>query len=125
MIHLDTHVVAWLYQGRLDRLPTAARHALQVHAPVISPMVYLELQYLFEIGRTTRPPQDVTTDLTARIGLRFSDASFAAVVRTSQDLDWTRDPFDRLICANAMVDGCRLLTADRTLLEHLPGAAWD
>ena len=42
-----------------------------------------------------------------------------------RDSPWTRDPFDRLIAAQAIVADAPLVTADRTILEHLPLATWD
>lgn len=39
-------------------------------------------------------------------------------------LTWTRDPFDRMIAAHAIVADTPLLTADRTILDHLPLASW-
>ncbi len=59
------------------------------------------------------------------VGLEVDDASFAEVADAAVGLTWTRDPFDRLIAAHAIVAGATLLTADRTILEHLPQAAWD
>ena len=53
MIHLDTHVVVWLYAGRTDLLSAAAVEAIEEHSMAISPIVLLELEYLHEIGRTT------------------------------------------------------------------------
>lgn len=41
------------------------------------------------------------------------------------ELAWTRDPFDRLICAQALADAAPLLTADRTVHEHLDMTVWD
>ncbi|MBW8060344.1 MAG: type II toxin-antitoxin system VapC family toxin [Solirubrobacterales bacterium] len=40
-------------------------------------------------------------------------------------LSWTHDPFDRLIAAHAIVADAPLITADRTILAHLPLAIWD
>ena len=36
------------------------------------------------------------------------------------DLNWTRDPFDRLIVAHARLRGWRLATGDRVILAELP-----
>ena len=47
-----------------------------------------------------------------------------ATVRAAASLGWTRDPFDRMIAAHAIVADAPLLTADRTILEHLPLATW-
>ncbi len=125
MIHLDTHVVAWLYHMQVNRLPDAVLRRIEDYAPVISPMVYLELQYLHEIGRGKASADQVLADMVSRIQLRISDAPWAAVVAHSGAMTWTRDPFDRLICANADLDGFPLLTADRVLQEHFAGAVWD
>ena len=46
LIHLDTHVVCWLYAGRLELLSPAARGAIERATLAVSPMVGLELQYL-------------------------------------------------------------------------------
>jgi PIN domain nuclease of toxin-antitoxin system len=39
-------------------------------------------------------------------------------------LTWTRDPFDRMIAAQAVVADAPLLTADETILDNLPLATW-
>lgn len=123
MIHLDTHVVAWLWAGDLKRLkPVAA--ILDQEDLAVSPMAVLELQYLHEIGRVSDPAQAILTDLVARLGLRTSDAPFARILEASLALDWTQDPFDRLIVATAIVDGCALLTRDTTIRAHFRGAHW-
>jgi PIN domain nuclease of toxin-antitoxin system len=59
------------------------------------------------------------------IGLQVADVSTAALAKAATDLSWTRDPFDRLIAAQAIVADSPLITADRTILEHLPLATWD
>jgi len=38
--------------------------------------------------------------------------------------DWTRDPFDRLIAAQAALARARLLTRDDLLRRHFPSAFW-
>ena len=124
MIYLDTHVVAWLYAGMLERFPPLVRERLEGDL-AISPLVELELQYLFEVGRTSVPADVVISDLRQRIGLETSDASLVAVVEVARSLDWTRDPFDRLIAAQALSDGLALLTADKTIRAHLDLAVWE
>ena len=123
VIHLDTHVVAWLFQGDRQRLKPIA-HRLERNHLVVSPMVALELQYLFEIGRLRVPASDVLGFLLDRYGLRESGRPFADVVRVAMGLTWTRDPFDRLIAAQAMVEEVPLLTFDESLRVHCPVAVW-
>jgi PIN domain nuclease of toxin-antitoxin system len=59
------------------------------------------------------------------IGAEIVDVSFAEVAAAAVDLTWTRDPFDRLIAAHAVVADAPLVTADRTILANLPLATWD
>ena len=39
-------------------------------------------------------------------------------------MKWTRDPFDRLITAQAAVDDSPLLTKDDTIHTYYPKAVW-
>jgi PIN domain nuclease of toxin-antitoxin system len=41
------------------------------------------------------------------------------------ELSWTRDPFDRTITAQALVEGQRLLTRDWIIRENCSIAFWD
>lgn len=39
-------------------------------------------------------------------------------------MDFTRDPFDRLITAHAALDNNLIITKDRRILKNYPGAVW-
>ncbi len=122
---LDTHVVAWLYSGRIDKLPEKAKGRLESDALMVSPMVVLELQYLYEIGRLAVGADVVIEDLGRRIGLSLCDTPFDIIARAALALSWARDPFDRLIAAQCLVEQAPLLTADGNLREHLSLAIWE
>ena len=125
MIHLDTHVVVWLFTGELGRIHREALRRIEAGRLTISPMVELELCYLHEIGRTDRPGRAVIADLGARLGLTRSRATLADIIDLAGSLTWTRDPFDRLIVASAMVEACPLVTPDEHIRANFPGAVWD
>lgn len=125
MIHVDTHVVAWLYEGRTDLIPEAVANLLEANELLVSPMVELELEYLHEIGRAEVGSRAVIDDLRSRIGLALSSASFASIIEHARRLPWTRDPFDRIIVATAIADDAELLTRDASILAHYPKARWD
>lgn len=124
MIHLDTHVVVWLYGGQADRLPAGVRARLSTERTLISPMVLLELRYLHEVGRI-KDPAAVLSDVHRGRGLALDATPFADVVATADRFSFTRDAFDRLIAAQAVAAGADLVTKDRRLREHLPQAVWD
>jgi len=97
---------------------------LNSREPRISPIVELELTYLYEVRRVSEPAVAPLSALRQSIGLAVADSSMAALVDAAVALTWTRDPFDRLIAAHAIVAGAPLITADRTILENLPQAVW-
>ena len=125
MIHLDTHVAAWLYAGRSDLFPAGVRSLLESEELVVSPMVLLELQYLFEIGKTTEPANAVMAALERVLEVRQSTLSFESVAAAALELGFTRDPFDRLITAQAVVAEAPLITTDRKIREFYSRAVWE
>lgn len=125
LIYLDTHVVMWLYAGGKAGLPEQAIRWLEESDDIrISPMVRLELQYLFEIGRVAQPALPVVDTIETALGLVICQASFAAVVREAEAHAWTRDPFDRLIVAQAALFQAPLLTKDATIHANYEQAMW-
>lgn len=124
MTHLDTHVVVWLFSKKRGRIPASVLRRIDRESLAVSPAVELELAFMFELGRVSGPPQEVLDGLGPELELSVSDAPFAAVARTAAGMAWTRDPFDRLIAAQAAVDRATLVTADDTILANLPGAVW-
>jgi PIN domain nuclease of toxin-antitoxin system len=125
VIHLDTHVLVWLYAGDLGRFSPGARRRLGGEELRISPMVALELNYLHEVGRITEDASVVLADLARKLGLAQAEGDFLAVVANALGLGWTRDPFDRLIVAHATLHGATLLTKDRSIRRNFRHAVWD
>jgi PIN domain nuclease of toxin-antitoxin system len=124
LIFLDTHVVVWLYMGDLDLFSLKAREDLCASELFISPIVALEIQYLQEIERITAGAEEVIEELKGTVGLKLSDIPFDRVVAASLSNSWTRDPFDRIITAQAALGQDRLLTKDRTIRDHYQHAYW-
>ena len=126
MIYLDTHVIAWLYAKGPTAVPAAARQLIEETDDIrISPMVRLEMQYLFEIARVAAPASTVLDELTVKIGLRICDAPFLQVIQETERQPWTRDPFDRLIVAQASLHGAVLITKDDTISDNYAHTIWD
>ncbi|MCO5182586.1 MAG: PIN domain-containing protein [Anaerolineae bacterium] len=124
MIYLDTHVIVWLYAGLIDKLSENAKTLISANELLMSPIVRLELQYLYEIGRITATSDAISADLSRRIGLAECSKPFPAIISHATQLTWTRDPFDRIIAAHAELNGNLLLTKDQTMLNNVALAQW-
>jgi len=125
MIFLDTHAVVWLYAGEVDRFPKSAQVRLEAETLVISPMVLIEIQYLHEIGRVTRAPTLITKELEKTLGLTVKADDFEQIVLSALTQTWTRDPFDRLIVAQAQLNSATLLSKDETIRRYYRRAFWE
>jgi PIN domain nuclease of toxin-antitoxin system len=124
VIYLDTHVLVHLYLAQLERLSPAARRAIEGNELLASPAAVLELEFLHEIGRLRPPASKVMDALGAELGVRVCDLSFRAVVEHALREGWGRDPFDRLIVANAKARRAPLVTKDEKIQRHYPRAVW-
>jgi PIN domain nuclease of toxin-antitoxin system len=111
-------VVIWLRDGETSKLSPAAAHVIESHRLIASQFVRLELQYLLEIGRLDEPPDVLLGYLQDRIDLRMCALPTASIVGTALIQTWTRDPFDRLITANADAAAAILVTRDRAMRRH-------
>lgn len=58
------------------------------------------------------------------MGLETCKLPFAAVIGAALALNWTRDPFDRIIVAQAVKQGSPRLTADEKIRAHYAAASW-
>ena len=124
MIYLDTHVIVRLYQGEVERVGAAALEAIESNDLVVSPVVVLELEYLHEIGRLRVDAQTVVEALAGEVGLKVCDLAFGKVVEQALLEKWGRDPFDRLIVAQARVRAAMLATGDERIRANYSGSIW-
>lgn len=91
---------------------------------LISQMVRLELQYLFEIGRIKVAPSKIIKSLSRSINLKISDCSLSEIIDAALKIDWTRDVFDRLLTAEARRKKIGLITADEDIRANYKQAIW-
>ncbi|HPE54988.1 MAG TPA: PIN domain-containing protein [Bacteroidales bacterium] len=125
LIFLDTHVLIWLYAGKLKLFSNLALREIRKSNLCFSPVVKLELRYLYEIGKISEKPDKIVNALKQEIGLKEANDDFAAVVNEAINQGWTRDPFDRIISAQAKIRNVKLLTKDQTILSNCNFAFWE
>ncbi len=124
MLFLDTHVVVWLFAGYRHLFSPTAKDLIEQSDLAISPIVKLELEYLYETGRTTVNGIEIVEKLERLIQLSVDSQSFYRVIDRSLGIKWTRDPFDRIITAHAELAGAKLLTKDPKIHSYFVNAAW-
>lgn len=114
---LDTHVLLWLLEDPL-RLARSARQTLrdEVSEIVVSVVNFWEIAIKTRMGDLTAP--DDFPDVVRNLGHRVLDvrADHAWRVRTLPLHH--RDPFDRLLIAQAQVEDLPLITHDRQLARY-------
>jgi PIN domain nuclease of toxin-antitoxin system len=107
---LDTHVVLWQLSGERE-LSASARDAIAAADDLLFSVVsFAEVGIRASVGKL-----DVPDDLKARIavsGVRTLGLSSAHGLAVSELPVHHRDPFDRLIIAQAMIEGLTVVTAD-------------
>jgi PIN domain nuclease of toxin-antitoxin system len=124
MIYIDTHVAVFLYQGDLSLFSKKAVQLLEENTLIIPGMAELELYYLHEIGKLVVSPKALVKTLERDLGLKSCKLIGSDIAKTAANITWTRDPFDRMIVANAMLAKKHLLTKDRIILKHFKQAVW-
>lgn len=123
--YLDTNTVVWLVQGNLTRISKKARGIIEEADLLVSPMVLVELEYLHELNRIKLSGRDVLLKIEHELDVRVCDLPFPEVADVASGEKWTRDPFDRMIVAQAKANGLALLiSSDGEIREHYPRAVW-
>ena len=118
MIFLDTNIIVRLYNGDLKLLSNSAKQYIESNYIYISPIVILELEYLYEIKRVNDQSKYVVNYLSDKIGLEIDECNFSEIIEYALQEKWTRDPFDRIIVSHAKRRNAYLISADREIEKN-------
>lgn len=122
---LDTHAVIWLTSRRRSVRPDLVDRLNQPDSRVlVSSVSAFEVTTKVRLGKLddARDLADHWTQSMVDLGVMTMDLTAAHAVTAGQ-LVWShRDPFDRLLAAQAISDDLALVTADRVFLSA-PGLA--
>jgi len=109
---LDSHTVYWWMTGSA-RLLAAARDLVLdgANAVLVSAMSIYEIELKAGRRRVNLPPQElraaIRRNAVEELAITHDHAEYAA------QLDWPhRDPWDRLLAAQALLENCALVSAD-------------
>jgi PIN domain nuclease of toxin-antitoxin system len=113
---LDTHFFIWLLLGS-SRIAEFAW--LGKHRPWgVSPVSLLEIQLLSEVGRLRVRNPEFVEALSKDNRFVIDDPPLAQVFDNALSLDWTRDPFDRLLVAHSLTRRIPLCSVDEMIQRH-------
>ena len=115
---LDTHIAIWLYEKRLDLLSEKAKQYIEKNDLFISPVVKLEIEYLFEIKKIKDNSETICNFLEKTIDLKIEKSSFPEIIKISLNEKWTRDPFDRIIVAHSKLKDYTLISKDKKIKKN-------
>lgn len=123
--YLDTNALVLLSSGKKNRLTTEAAGLIRRANLLLSPTAFFELEILYELKRTRLPARDLFEKLAYETGLRLCDLPFPTVAQAALTEGWTRDPFDRMIVAQAKANGFAwLISTDEQIRQHYPRTVW-
>ena len=112
---LDTHVLIWWDEGR--RLTSAARQAIQDATTVhVSSASAWEVAIKIGLGRL-RPTRTISQAV-EESGFLELPILYAHAERVATLPDLHRDPFDRMLVAQAEVEGLVVVTRDPIFEEY-------
>lgn len=121
---LDTNVVVWLLLGDRESVSSVARDALEDerNALSISAVSVWEIAIKRSLGKLTI--EDRWARALTRLGFDPLPVS-ARHAEHVEHLDWHhRDPFDRLLIAQAVVEQHAIVTADPQLAAYGVEVVW-
>lgn len=113
---LDTHVVLWHLKGEQE-LSTEARAAVESAEEInFSVVSFAEIGVKAAVGKLAVPPD--LHDRVVAMGVRILNLSPDHGLAVGELPMHHRDPFDRLLIAQARASKLTLLTADRRMRDY-------
>jgi PIN domain nuclease of toxin-antitoxin system len=113
---LDTQIVLWALAGH-RRLPREARRLIEDHEAIVSAASIWEIAIKVSIGRLDADPEAVRHALDPS-GFDELPVTGEHAARVALLQPHHRDPFDRVLVAQSLVEGLVLLTADAQLAPY-------
>jgi len=124
---LDTHALLW-WESDPHLLSRSAVAAIQSSASelLFSVASGWEMQIKQQTGKLklVRTWLDIVSDQTANLNLRIVPVTLDHIGEIDRLPPIHRDPFDRLLIAQARTEGAGLITADRILAQYPVTVVW-
>lgn len=124
---LDTHILLWAVLTP-ERIAEAARSALEDphHSILVSAASAWELATKHAVGKLPLPEsaESLIASMIAALGAQELSITIRHAVTSTALPPHHRDPFDRILVAQARCEGVTLVTADRMLTRYDATILW-
>lgn len=113
---IDSQVLIWLSYEPNRVGPIAGQLISQAEDVYVSYVSLWELAIKFKNGKLAYSPQDLLGS-TAALNLQRLNLQDEHILQLQNIITPHKDPFDRMLLAQAQAEGCVLLTSDQHLLN--------
>ncbi len=113
---LDSHIVLWWLNDDVRLGPTTRRAITEATAALVSVACAWELGIKQARGKLALPDQ--FAELVVEQGFTWLPIKLAHVNKVNDLPDHHGDPFDRIMIAQAQIDGLRIVTVDRRFGDY-------
>jgi PIN domain nuclease of toxin-antitoxin system len=122
---LDTHILVWWVAGD-RRLPVPLRDRIKAteNDVSVSSATFWELAIKLRLGRIDIDLEEFCAAVTAD-GFDELPVQIAHTLRLQDLPAHHKDPFDRLLIAQSIAEGRRLVTSDEAILKYTGVAGFD
>jgi PIN domain nuclease of toxin-antitoxin system len=122
---LDTHILLAVLEQRTETFAAGVRRLLVEPAGefYVSVASLWEIAFKWRLGKLRLTAGLHTLpDLIGNLGIELLAINEHHVLAAVEPEPLTRDPFDRLLLAQCLVEGLRLVTVDQALVSHAMAA---
>lgn len=125
-ILLDTCTFLWLCLDAPELSPTARHLTLTADEVYLSPVSAWEISVKYRLGKLNlpQPPGQWVPNQRKAHGIDTLPISEAATLTLNRLPDLHKDPFDRLLTAQALHEGLVLLTPDPLIRDYPVRTEW-
>jgi len=124
---LDSHAFIW-WDENPSRLGPAANRACfdPANELVLSVASVWEIQIKVMLGKLglRKPLRQMLADQVVQNGLEVLPVNLEHALRLDSLPSLHKDPFDRLLVSQALVDGCSLVTHDQAIAQYPVPVIW-
>ena len=113
---LDTHVLLWLLNGEQRRFGPHALDALRERTAIVSAAAVWEIAIKRRVGKLRAPSNLLETVTAAGLSVLAITGAHAEHVADLDDVH--RDPFDRMLVAQATLEKLTIVTADANIRRY-------